>query len=191
MSAEREQELEGELRRLRGMVFQDELTGMLNRRGFVDRVDQIFQFIRQHHDQERRHGIRIPFSVIFIDLDNFKQINDEYGHAAGDAVLKHVAQVFAHSVRQGDVVARFGGEEFVVALHAVSVDDAEHVAEKIRKALESSPCVHEGLTLSLTGSFGVAEYRAEDDTLEQLITRADEAMYQAKQAGKNRVVISS
>lgn len=191
MSAERVHELEAELRRLQGMVFQDELTGMLNRRGFVERVDQIFQFIRQHHDQERRHGVRIPFSVIFIDLDNFKQINDDYGHAVGDAVLKHVSQIFVHTVRQGDVVARFGGEEFVIALHAVSVDDAEHVAEKIRKALEDAPCLYEGLALPLTGSFGVAEYRAEDDTLEQLIARADGAMYQAKQAGKNRVAIAS
>lgn len=191
MSAERIFELEAELRRLKGMVFQDELTGMLNRRGFVDRVDQIFQFIRQHHDQERRHGVRIPFSVIFIDLDNFKQINDEHGHGTGDAALKHAAQVFGRTVRQGDVIARFGGEEFVVALHAITIDDAEHVAEKIRIALEQSPCVHEGLTLSLTASFGVAEYRVGDDTLEQLITRADEAMYQAKQAGKNRVVVAS
>ena len=190
MSAERIHELEVELRRLQGMVFQDELTGMLNRRGFVDRVDQIFQFIRQHHDQERRHGVRIPFSVIFIDLDNFKQINDEHGHGTGDAALKHAAQVFGRTVRQGDVIARFGGEEFVVALHAVTGDDAEHVAEKIRLALESSPCVHEELVLPLTASFGVAEYRVGDDTLEQLITRADEAMYQAKQAGKNRVVVA-
>jgi diguanylate cyclase (GGDEF)-like protein len=190
MSAERIHELEVELRRLQGMVFQDELTGMLNRRGFVDRVDQIFQFIRQHHDQERRHGVRIPFSVIFIDLDNFKQINDEYGHGMGDAALKHAAQVFARTVRQGDVIARFGGEEFVVALHAVTIDDAEHVAEKIRHALELSPCVHEGVSLPLTASFGVAEYRVGDDTLEQLIKRADEAMYEAKRAGKNRVVVA-
>jgi diguanylate cyclase (GGDEF)-like protein len=189
--SDRIQELEAELRRLQGMVFQDELTGMLNRRGFEDRVDQIFQFIRQHHDQERRHGIRIPFSVIFIDLDNFKAINDQYGHGMGDAALKHAAHVFASNVRQGDVVARFGGEEFIVALHAISVDDAEHVAEKIRHALERSPCVHDGTELPLTGSFGVAEYRAQDDTLKQLIARADAAMYQAKQEGKNRVVVAS
>lgn len=191
MSAERIFELESELRRLQGMVFQDELTGMLNRRGFVDRVDQIFQFIRQHHDQERRHTVRIPFSVIFIDLDNFKQINDEHGHGMGDAALRHAAQVFAHTVRQGDVAARFGGEEFVVALHAITIDDAEYVAEKIRHALELSPCVHGGVSLPLTASFGVAEYRVGDDTLEQLIKRADEAMYEAKKAGKNRVVVAS
>jgi diguanylate cyclase (GGDEF)-like protein len=140
-----------------------------------------------------RAGISVPMipSHWLVDLATKKRINLEHGHGTGDAALKHAAQVFGRTVRQGDVIARFGGEEFVVALHAITIDDAEYVAEKIRLALEQSPCVHEGLTLPLTASFGVAEYRAGDDTLEQLITRADAAMYQAKQAGKNRVVVAA
>jgi diguanylate cyclase (GGDEF)-like protein len=190
MADERIRQLEAELEQLRTIVYFDELTRLLNRRGFIDRVEQIFQFIRQHHSTERRHGLRIPFSVIFIDVDNFKNVNDTYGHAVGDAALKHVAQTLSGLVRQGDVLARFGGEEFVIALHALTANAARHVGEKLRAALAATPCVYEHGTLNLTASFGVAEYRAEDASLDALIHRADEAMYQAKQQGKNRVVVA-
>ncbi len=191
MADDRISQLEAELEHLRSIVYFDELTGMLNRRGFTDRVENIFQFIRRHHSTERRHGIRIPFSVIFIDVDNFKSINDTYNHATGDAALKHVASVFTSLVRQGDILARFGGEEFVVALHAVSASGAMIAAEKLRAKLAATPCVHGDITLNLTASFGVAEYRTEDASLDALIKRADEAMYQAKQQGKNRVVVAA
>ena len=182
--------LEKELEHLRVIVFFDELTGVLNRRGLFDRVEQVFQFIQQRHSHERRQGVPIPFSVIFIDIDNFKHINDMYGHATGDAALKHVATILGEPLRQGDILGRFGGEEFVIALHTVTASAASHVAEKLREALEASPCIYEGTMLNLTASFGIAEYRTEDTSLEVLIKRADKAMYQAKQEGKNRVVVA-
>lgn len=184
-------ELEDEIERLRHLVYFDELTGILNRRGFLHEADAEFHLISSGTSTvERRVGIQIPFAVVFCDLDDFKALNDTHGHAAGDAALKLCAQAFSHSLRQGDMVGRWGGEEFVVALAGAGAVNAERIAEKLRTVLEKAQLQWEGVHIPVTGSFGVAAYRS-GDTLQDIVARADRAMYEAKKSGKNRVVVSA
>ncbi len=187
MTKEEIAKLEAELERLRTMVYVDELTGILNRRGFLEETNKEFRAVTLGRTEvERRVGIQIPFSIVFLDLDNFKQINDEHGHAAGDEALKTAAQVLRTTLRLGDVYGRWGGEEFVVALLGADSDVAFAVAEKLRRALETADLSVDGKKISLTASFGVSDYHGEQ-SLEELIENADKAMYQAKQNGKNRL----
>ncbi|MEK9208703.1 MAG: GGDEF domain-containing protein, partial [Patescibacteria group bacterium] len=109
--------LEDEIERLRHLVYFDELTGVLNRRGFLHEADAEFRLISSGTSTvERRVGVQIPFAVVFCDLDDFKMLNDTHGHAAGDEALKLGSNVFSDSLRQGDMIGRWGGEEFVIAL---------------------------------------------------------------------------
>lgn len=185
------QELEDEIERLRHLVYFDELTGVLNRRGFLHEADAEFRLISSGTSTvERRVGIQIPFAIVFCDLDDFKSLNDTHGHAAGDKALKLGAQVFAHSLRQGDVLGRWGGEEFVIALVGAGATNAERIAEKLRSNLETAQLQWEGVHTPLTGSFGVAAYH-NGDTLQDIVARADRAMYEAKKSGKNRVSVAA
>lgn len=184
-------QLEDEIERLRHLVYYDELTGLLNRRGFLHEAGAEFHLVSYGMSTvERRVGAQIPFAVVFCDLDDFKGINDTHGHAAGDGALKVAATTLQQSLRHGDVVARWGGEEFVVALVGAGAANAERIAEKLRKNLEQVQVVHGGTRIPLTGSFGVASYEHEE-SLEKVIERADRAMYASKKAGKNRVTIAS
>lgn len=149
----------------------DPLTGLLSRHAFVDRV-------RTRTD---RCGI-----LIMADIDNFKRYNDAYGHAAGDAALTRVAHVFATSCRAEDLAARYGGEEFMIFLPDTGRDDGVAVAERLRRRLASTPLQHNGQSLKLTASFGVA-CLAHDTDLDVAIQRADAALYQSKHKGRNRV----
>ncbi|MCC6934692.1 MAG: GGDEF domain-containing protein [Candidatus Yanofskybacteria bacterium] len=191
MGDERIQELEAEIERLKRLAYSDELTGVLNRRGFLHEAGAEFHLVSYGMTAvERRVGAQIPFAVVFCDLDDFKRINDTHGHAAGDLALTTVAAVFQQNLRQGDVIGRWGGEEFVVALIGAGAAYAERIAEKLRAALERAQVVHAGVHIPLTGSFGVAAYE-HNGTLDKLIERADGAMYASKQAGKNRVTTAS
>lgn len=184
-------QLEDEIERLRHLVYYDELTGLLNRRGFLREAGAEFHLVSYGMSTvERRVGAQIPFAVVFCDLDDFKGINDTHGHAAGDRALQVAATTLQQSLRHGDVVARWGGEEFVVALVGAGATNAERIAEKLRKNLEQAQVVHDGTHISLTGSFGVASYEHEE-SLEKVIERADRAMYASKSAGKNRVTTAS
>lgn len=184
-------QLEDEIERLRHLVYYDELTGILNRRGFLHEAGAEFHLISYGMSTvERRVGVQIPFAVVFCDLDDFKSINDTRGHAAGDLALRIAAETLRHSLRQGDIVGRWGGEEFVVALVGAGATNAARIAEKLRANLERAQAVHEGIRIPLTGSFGIASY-AHEETLDQVIERADRAMYASKQAGKNRVTTAS
>ncbi len=123
-----------------------------------------------------------PFSAIFIDLDHFKRINDVYGHAAGDAVLRGVAETLNVCLRECDLLGRFGGEEFVVLLPETGIDDAMRVADRMRKDVA---CLQLGqIPEAITVSAGVAEWTS-DETGEALLQRADRALYRAKDAGRN------
>ncbi|MCC6404941.1 MAG: GGDEF domain-containing protein [Candidatus Yanofskybacteria bacterium] len=184
-------QLEDEIERLRHLVYYDELTGLLNRRGFLHEAGAEFHLVSYGMSTvERRVGAQIPFAVVFCDLDDFKGINDTHGHAAGDRALKVAATTLQQSLRHGDVVARWGGEEFVVALVGAGAANAERIAEKLRKNIEQVQVVHDGTHIPLTGSFGVASYEHEE-SLEKVIERADRAMYASKSAGKNRVTTAS
>lgn len=170
-------------------MFYDELTGVLNRRGFLEEAERVFHtFYFRRNDDERRIVHDVPFSVIFIDIDNFKNLNDTFGHAVGDKVLKSVAKVILRTVREHDIVGRMGGEEFVTALSGAETAVAHRVAERIRQRIEDLRVVGIPKKLRVTASLGITTRKDEAD-IRELIDDADQAMYRAKRSGKNRVVI--
>lgn len=152
----------------------DLLTGLTNRRALDLSINQWI-------------AARVPFSVIVLDVDRFKFVNDTYGHLAGDEVLRRVAEVLSASIRPGDVCARYGGEEFVLLLPRTKAGDAYNVAERIRQTLEKSRV---SLPLQVTSSQGIAHYPTHGRTREELLGQADEALYTAKHNGRNRTVIA-
>ncbi|GHV26222.1 diguanylate cyclase [Spirochaetia bacterium] len=132
------------------------------------------------------------FSMLMFDIDFFKRVNDTYGHACGDAVLKYIAQIFLDNVRGSDLASRYGGEEFIILISHPGKDLAMKIAERIRKTIEDSNIQYKEHTLKITISCGVACYdRKIDTTADGMIERADKALYQSKQDGRNRITFSS
>jgi len=171
-------------RRIVRLASTDHLTGVLNRRAFVERMEGEVQ-------RSSREGT--PLSLVLVDIDHFKQINDRFGHQAGDLVLQRFVETLLESVRPYDFVGRHGGEEFVVCLPGTDADQAGHVAERMRKEVEETriELVDGTETLQLTASFGVASSRqGSKETVDSLTRRADEAMYRAKNGGRNRVCMA-
>ena len=157
----------------------DELTGLLNRRG----VNQVVDF-----QMQQAQIIQRETSLIMVDIDNFKKINDQYGHYQGDLVLRHVADILKQNLRANDVIARYGGEEFVVLLPFTSIENAVALAEGCRKALQqSSIAVNETERLYVQACFGVSSTARMDFDYMKLFGQADKALYQAKHNGKNQV----
>ncbi len=178
---ERTAELQSANEALQRLTFTDPLTGLLNRRA-------LFQLLGNEMARGLRH--RRGLGVIMIDVDRFKDVNDRHGHVVGDIVLRHVAAVATSTIRETDSLARFGGEELVVVVPETSAAQAAWLAERIRAALESSPVtVDGGAELRVTASFGVAVLQPDDREPEQLIDRADRALYAAKRGGRNRIVM--
>ena len=156
----------------------DPLTRLLNRRGFETTYNAIFKTHKRHKQ---------PFALLFLDIDHFKHINDTYGHDIGDAVLEELAKILKQTLRDSDIIARWGGEEFVVLLNDTNADAAKKVAQKLKEKIEE----HTHATLpSFTVSIGVANGEA-SKSFEQLLKEADEALYRAKKEGRNRIVIYS
>jgi len=168
--------LEFELMRLAAT---DPLTGLPNRRYFVNTANL---------EVERVSRFGAAASVVMIDVDRFKAVNDTYGHAGGDEALRRLAQVCKKPLRQIDVLARIGGEEFVLMLPGTDESGAVSVAEKLRHALCEAPVKEGQIQFSITASFGVAQIRADDNGVEESLGRADSALYAAKRAGRNRVM---
>ena len=164
--------------RLEILASTDALTGLPNRQAIMGKAKTEFSRARRY---ER------PLSLVMIDVDHFKSINDTYGHAAGDHVLTNVGHILGDSLRESDILARIGGEEFVLLLPDTPKANAEHVAERMREQLANSTIKYQNIEISITASFGVAAITAEDDTLEQMLGRADLAMYEAKNNGRNQV----
>lgn len=160
----------------------DPLTALNNRRAFYDKTGVAWSLAM-------RHGHAT--SVMLLDIDHFKAINDAQGHAHGDAVLRAVAELLRHSVRQGDVAARWGGEEFIVFLPETDTEEAMRLAERLRKAIAALRVPHEDGATAATASFGLAQCGPAHHTLDALIAAADECLYQAKQQGRNRVTACS
>lgn len=166
----------------REMSSTDGLTRLTNRRSFIDRSNAEFSKLK-----------RMPgkLACIMIDLDYFKQVNDTHGHLAGDAVLVRVAEILAENARDYDEVGRYGGEEFAVLLPNTSKDDAAMIAERIRKSIEQNKIDIGEMQLQITASLGVASYPAQGiNTINDLLKRADEALYEAKESSRNVVVVS-
>jgi diguanylate cyclase (GGDEF)-like protein len=166
------------IERRRKSVFNDHLTGVANRRAFFEAAELE---LTRNRRQPR------PTSLILLDADHFKRINDQHGHPAGDAVLRALGQLLASMFRQVDVVARVGGEEFAVLLPSCGLDDALAVAERLRAQVARHAVVHDGGEIGCTISAGVAACEGESLTLEALMKRADQALYAAKAGGRNRV----
>jgi diguanylate cyclase (GGDEF)-like protein len=156
----------------------DPLTGLLNRRAMFEHLE---------HELARCRRSGSPFVVLLGDVDHFKQINDTYGHDVGDRVLARLAEKLKRSLRNEDLVARWGGEEFLALLPDTRIAGGMTTAEKVRRNVESERFDENGKAISLSFSFGVAEIDPEG-SLTACIQRADRALYQAKQAGRNRVV---
>jgi diguanylate cyclase (GGDEF)-like protein len=166
---------------LETLAVTDGLTGVCNRKKLDEViVDQFRRFRRNHR----------PFVVLMLDLDNFKSINDNYGHGVGDEVLVGVAAILKQSVRSIDHVARYGGEEFVVVLVESTPDAAMDVAERIRSVVEVPRILAGDKLISVTVSLGVSNCRKSDTGPEQALARADHALYKAKRAGRNQVQLA-
>lgn len=161
---------------LRAMATRDALTGLHNRHYLSDALKEKISYAMHH---------RLPLSLMIIDIDHFKRINDTYGHLVGDHVLTAVAQILLEHVRQEDIAARFGGEEFVIVLDNCSVHDACVKAEIIRQMIEN--LYPEGIRVS--ASFGVVQLSDHLDKPAKLLKHADTALYKAKESGRNKVVV--
>jgi diguanylate cyclase len=172
--------LEGELRRLSDEVGTDVLTQVANRRGLM----QAFEAEKSRLDRDGG-----PLAVGLLDIDNFKRLNDTLGHAVGDQALVALAQRVRRSLRPVDVVARFGGEEFVVLLPGTPVDEAQRVLTRLQRDLTASLFMHDGKEVFVTFSAGVTDYR-QGEKIEPALERADEALYEAKRTGKNRTCVA-
>lgn len=161
-------------------ALRDSTTKLYNKRYFLDRLDGELKFAR-------RHGSAL--SVLLADLDHFKLVNDQHGHVAGDAVLANVAAVISKSMRNEDVVARFGGEEIAIILRAIGMTPAQALAERLRKVVESARTpLEDGREVAVTISLGVASVPEQEfESVTELLEAADQALYRAKRGGRNRV----
>lgn len=159
----------------------DGLTGMGNRRA-------LDETLANHVEQARRYGQ--PLSVLLMDLDHFKEVNDTLGHAAGDAILKMVSERIQTQIRSCDHGFRYGGEEFAVVLPHTGQEAAQRVAERLRRTFREQPLEYDERTLSLTVSIGIASVRDGEESMDELLKAADTALYAAKNSGRDRVRIA-
>lgn len=190
-SEEQIAKLQAEIARLKGIISTDPLTGLQNRRGVTERLNPMIKEVVYQLANPQRRKIQIDsLAVVMVDIDHFKKINDTHGHASGDSVLKEMAKVLTDHVRSLDVVGRMGGEEFMVALLGADPETGARVAEQLRAAVEAAKFVaSDGTTLNLTASFGITSLTSEASSLDDLLKQADEALYKAKNGGRNKVMV--
>ena len=173
--------LEEAQRQMQVAATTDSLTGLANRRGLEERAIAIIGAGQR---------LQRPMAVLIVDIDHFKSINDRYGHSCGDMVLKQFAERLPKAIkRRQDVLARWGGEEFVAVLHDTSLEDAVHVAEQLCRVVEETPFEVDGNRITMTASVGVAPLRNDQPHLEQALHIADAGLYEAKRSGRNRICI--
>ena len=165
-------------RQLRHLASVDVLTGVFNRRYFLDLLKRELQ-----RSNRRKHEV----SLILMDVDHFKHVNDHHGHPAGDEVLRQLTDALVDTLRSDDIIGRVGGEEFAFMLPETSEAKAEEVAERLRVVVEATRIASNEHRIAVTASFGIAAAPCEENSTECLLSRADGALYAAKQAGRNRV----
>ncbi len=182
-----EENLTASRRKAETMAMQDTLTGILNRRAIQDRAAAELSRLK-------RGQTRPALSVIMLDLDHFKQVNDTYGHAVGDEVLRQVAERLSKQVRAYDWVGRWGGEEFLIVLPGTGLPEACAAAERLRQCLAATPAtIAGGRTIALSASLGVASLsvtEAAEVSLDEVVRQADRALYRAKAQGRNQVCLA-
>lgn len=168
---------------MRDLASHDSLTGLLSRHAFFDSAHNYLSLAKRD---------RSPFSVAIVDLDYFKSINDQYGHPAGDAVLKLFADVVNSVSRRSDIIGRLGGEEFALALPSTNSAEAFEFSGRLHNAIGKAVLKHKDNIIQYTASIGLASFDPDsDDDLDQLLARADQALYQAKREGRNRTAVYS
>ena len=174
--ASERREIESEKVDLHRLALTDEATGLLNRRGFTEQAPFLVA---------AAHRTKQPLSVVFVDIDRFKRINDELGHPEGDVLLRSFASLLRDAVRTGDLAVRYGGEEFVVILPRSAATGATEWSERVRRTIASELKPSDGR--QVTASFGVAELKP-GESIQDVVRRADAALYEAKAGGRNRTV---
>lgn len=173
-------QLDGARAELQRLSVTDDLTGVFNRRQFLNLAEQ--EFVRaERYGQE--------FSIIYFDLDDFKQVNDRFGYQTGDKMLLAVSQICMRNKREIDTFARLGGEEFAYLLPATNGQGALEVAERVKRLLSSEPVCVNGDCYNVTASIGVADYHRQYESLDEMLAHVDRVMYAAKAQGKNRILV--
>jgi diguanylate cyclase (GGDEF)-like protein len=160
----------------------DELTGLLNRRRFFEMGEQFLKAPRMNGSS---------FVVAMVDIDHFKAINDKYGHSAGDVVLKEFSRLARNHFRLSDILGRIGGEEFGIVLTQTSGSDAENIMQRFQMTIANTTITHQDKTITITVSCGICTSSFSGDTFQQLLNKADQALYKAKELGRNQVVVFS
>jgi diguanylate cyclase (GGDEF)-like protein/PAS domain S-box-containing protein len=169
-------------RQLANMALFDSLTGTLNRQAFHQYAEKEFARSKRYYR---------PLSAIMLDIDHFKRINDQYGHQGGDQVLQIFAEACQEVIRSTDLLGRVGGEEFALLLPDTPLKAAYNLAERLRERINKYPYLAGEMLIEVTASLGVAELQHDDSDFKALLQRADEALYQAKHAGRNRVKMAA
>jgi diguanylate cyclase (GGDEF)-like protein len=178
-ATENAMQFKNDISKLRRLADTDFLTDLMNRRAFLAAADDAMAFSLRS---------RRSMAVLMIDIDHFKEINDRYGHAAGDGAIKHIASIIVGNIKATDRAARFGGEEFMVLLREVDQGEARIVADRIRRAIEQTAVGEGAIRVSATVSIGIALMADNDRDVQDIIERADHGLYQAKNDGRNRTV---
>lgn len=171
-------ELKQAKEKLLRMAITDELTGLVNRRYFMGRL---------LHEYERIKRYETVFTLLMIDLDHFKNVNDSFGHQAGDVILRTVSDSMKLSLRLSDIIGRIGGEEFAVILPETDLNSGMIIGERLRKRVEALEIPHRESTIRMTISLGASKSSKDDLSIDDVIQRADSALYRAKENGRNRI----
>jgi len=168
--------------KLLALSITDELTGMYNRRCFIDMAE---------HEQAKAQRYGESFSVALLDIDDFKKINDTYGHLIGDIALMQVARICKENIRLPDICARYGGDEFIFLFPSTGKEKACMCLERISGEISNNPIQHDGSIINILVSIGLSEFSNKSLILNDVLREADMALYQAKRTGKNKVVLST
>ena len=185
------EKLKKEILLLRKITFKDPLTGLYNRRGFLNEVNRLVKMVDgiQQRMPTNSSNLFETLGLIFVDLDDFKKINDNFGHKVGDMVLKKIAETLERSLRKFDIVGRWGGDEFVILTLGVGRPIVLSIAQRLKNKVESLVFKEKKKNFNLTASFGATVFSSKDFKIEDYINKTDKAMYRAKKQGKNEIVV--
>lgn len=185
------EELKEKIRHIENLLTLDPLTEVYNRRYIEEELKTLFDEVEAiKQNKERRTGKEDQLSIIFLDIDDFKKVNDNYGHEAGDIVLKEVSGLIKRNIRSSDKVARYGGEEFIIVLVKASKEDAYQKAEHVRTLISQTKIkINTKDFLSVTVTLGVASL-SNEKSIKELLNKADKVLYEGKKTGKNKTTIA-